>query len=161
MLACPPNIEFQRLSLSIKFATRVVELAPDDEEHWNAQTFWNTLGYAQYRSGDYKAAAESLTRAVELPYGDDVYNHVFLAMSYWQLGDEPAAFRFYQQAVEWTEKNGLTDHLRDDFIAEAARMLGTDVVPNRRKPSGSETDEIPVVREPDLPQAVRTSRPRQ
>ena len=158
-LACPPKIEYQRLAKSIELVNRAIELTPDEERYWNAQTYWNTLGYAQYCSADYEAAVESLTRAVEKPYGGVVYNHLFLAMACGQIGDQETGLQFYRLAVEWTEENTPADAWLTDRFREAADMLGTELRPFLG-PFESEVDKIPIVSESDLTEAIRRSRER-
>ncbi len=156
-LATHPMAEFQQPCRSVEMAIRSVALAPDVQKYWNAQRYWNTLGVAQYRCGDYDAAVASLTRSVELPAGENGYNYVLLAMAYWQLGDEDTSMGYYQRAQEWTENHLLGDGQLRSFLAEAARLLGMERVSIRTKPSDSEKYEVPILREGDIPGTFYTS----
>jgi tetratricopeptide (TPR) repeat protein len=94
-------------------------------------TFWNTLGVAHYRAGDWKAAIAAFDKSINLQAGGDAFDWFFLAMAHCKLGNRGEARKRYDQAVEWLEKNGpmLTtnpqwaDELRR-FRAEAEETLG-------------------------------------
>ncbi len=94
-----------------------VQLAP------GAGGCWNTLGVAQYRRGDWKAAIEALTKSTELSKGGDGINWFFLAMAHWRLGDKSAARSWYDKAVRWTDKNRPKDEELSRFRGEAAALL--------------------------------------
>src|SRR5207253_1145365 len=66
---------------------------------------WNTLGVAHYRAGDWKAAVAALDKSVELAKGGDAFDWLFLAMSHRKLGNHDDARKWYDQAVQWLEKN--------------------------------------------------------
>jgi uncharacterized protein HemY len=53
-------------------ATKIVELVP------NEGSFWNTLGMAHYRAGDWKAAVEALNKSIELHQGAETSDWFFL-----------------------------------------------------------------------------------
>jgi tetratricopeptide (TPR) repeat protein len=85
---------------AVQLAKRAVELAPTQS------SYWNTLGTAQYRAGDWRAAIGALEKSEELKpgrYTSD--NAFFLAMAHWQLGEQDEARRWYGQAVKWMEEN--------------------------------------------------------
>jgi tetratricopeptide (TPR) repeat protein len=110
---------------------------------------WITLGVAHYRAGDWKAAVTALQKSLELRKTGDIYNcraWLFLAMAHWQMGKKEEARRWYQQAVQWMERNqpALEEHrprakqLRH-FRDEAAELLGIKADPmsnERQKPQG-------------------------
>jgi tetratricopeptide (TPR) repeat protein len=106
---------------AVDLAKKAVELAP------NAGGYWNTLGVAQYRAGEWQTAIESLSKSMELLAGRiESYNSFFLAMAHWQLGDKSKARSWYARAVEWMEKNQAADEECFRFRAEAAALLGVD-----------------------------------
>ena len=85
---------------AVQFAKRAVELSP------NMASFWNTLGTAQYRAGDWRGAIEALNKSEEsMPGRYTSGNALFLSMAHWQLGEQDEARRWYGRAVEWMEKN--------------------------------------------------------
>jgi serine/threonine protein kinase/Flp pilus assembly protein TadD len=92
-------------------------------------SFWNTLGIAYYRNGEYPAAVEALGRATELPNdevqdGGNSYNWFFLAMAHHQLGEKDLARQCYGKAVEWMKKNRPNNVELRRFRAEAEEVLG-------------------------------------
>jgi tetratricopeptide (TPR) repeat protein len=106
---------------AVSLARRAVALAPREE------VYWNTLGVACYRSGDWSAAIEALMRSMELlPDQSEGFNSCFLAMAHWQLGDKPQARSRYDKAVPWMEKNQPKDEELIRFRAEAAALLGVE-----------------------------------
>jgi hypothetical protein len=113
---------------AVELATKVVKLQPENG------TYWNTLGVALYRAGDWTGAIEALEKSMELRSGGDSYDWFFLAMAHWQLGEEEQddavrrrhqteARRWYDKAVEWMEKNKPDDEELRRFHAEAAEGL--------------------------------------
>jgi eukaryotic-like serine/threonine-protein kinase len=78
---------------------------------------------AHYRTGDWKAAIEALTKSTELSKGGDGNNGFFLAMAHWRLGDKSAARSWYDKAVRWTNNNGPKDEALSRFRGEAAALL--------------------------------------
>src|SRR5205823_3087568 len=102
---------------------KAVELSPRDG------AIWNTLGVAQYRAGDWKAAITSLEKSMSLRNGGDSADWFFLAMAHRQLGDQPQARRWYDKAVAGMEKHQPNDDELRRFRAEAAERLGLPAVP--------------------------------
>ena len=97
----PPDAKLRDPGRAVQLAKRAVELAP------NESAYWNTLGAAQYRAGELEQArVEALKKSMELRTGGYTSNDwFFLAMAHWQLGDKDEARKWYDQAVEWMEKN--------------------------------------------------------
>jgi serine/threonine protein kinase len=89
-----------------------------------ADLYWNTLGVAQYRMGHWPAAVEALEKSCRLRAGGSSHDFFFLAMAHWQLGDKPAARRWYDKGVQWMAENQPDDPQLFDFQAEAAALLG-------------------------------------
>jgi tetratricopeptide (TPR) repeat protein/serine/threonine protein kinase len=102
---------------AVKVAEKAVELAPQDGANWN------TLGAAHYRAGHWKAAVTALEKSRELRKGGDSFDWFFLAMAHWRLGDKEQARKWYDQAVQWMEKNKPQDEELHRFRAEAAELL--------------------------------------
>jgi WD40 repeat protein/serine/threonine protein kinase len=125
LLATCPDPQFRDPARAVGLANRAVDLGSKDG------LFHNTLGVAQYRAGDWKAARASLQQAMQLRQGGDSFTWFFLAMVHWQLGDNREAWQWYDQAIQWTEKNQRA--LAKDaaygeqlgrFRAEAGDLLG-------------------------------------
>jgi len=49
-----------------------------------------------------------------------------LAIAYWQSGNKVEARKWYDEAVQWMEKNAPTDESFIRFRAEAEEVLKTD-----------------------------------
>jgi tetratricopeptide (TPR) repeat protein len=117
LLTTCPDSKLRDPSRAVELAKKAVELAPKEG------TLWNTLGVAQYRAGDWKAAIEALSKSMELRNGGDSNDWFFLAMAHWQLGDKPQARSWFDKAVEWMEKNQPRDEELLRFRDEAAALL--------------------------------------
>ena len=68
---------------------------------------------------------------MELRKGGDSNDWFFLAMAHWQLSDKEQARKWYDQAVEWMEKNKPEDEELLRFRAEAAALLGLPIPPKK------------------------------
>ena len=80
---------------------------------------------AYYRAGDWKAAIEALEKVEASSTMDgDSFDWFFLAMAHWQLGEKDEARKWYDQAVQWMEKNQPQDEELRRFRAEAEELLG-------------------------------------
>ena len=114
---------------------RAVELAKNatQGEPGNA-AYWNTLGVAQYRAGDYEAAIKALGKSMELRSVGDASDWLFLAMAHWQLKHTEEARRWYDKGTAWMEKKNSDDEELLRFRAEAAELLGIPLKP----PAGKE-----------------------
>ena len=117
-LATAADPKFRNPARAAEHAKKAVELAPKEGD------FWNTLGVAHYRAGDWKTAIEALEKSMQLRKGGDSLDWFFLAMARWQLGDKERARKWYDQAVQWMEKNNPKDNELRRFHAEAAALLG-------------------------------------
>jgi uncharacterized protein HemY len=86
--------------------------------------YWNTLGVAQYRMGEWDAAVTALEKSMELGSGHDSFNLFFLAMAHWHLGQKEKALDWYRQAVEWMNVHSPKDEELLRFRVEAEELLG-------------------------------------
>ncbi len=102
---------------AVDLARKAVGLAAGE------RMYWNTLGVAHYRAGDWKQAVEPLTKSMELGKGGDGNDWYILAMAHWQLGDKTQARSWYDKAVPWMEKNQPKNEELVRFRAEAAALL--------------------------------------
>ena len=78
---------------AVALAVKTVERDP------RCSTYWNTLGAAHYRAGDFQAATADLDQAVALGNGGTVFDHVFLAMAHMQLGNREIARHWFDRAM--------------------------------------------------------------
>jgi tetratricopeptide (TPR) repeat protein len=122
-LATYRNLRFRDPAWAVELARRAVELAPKERD------YWNTLGAANYRAGDWKAAIAALEKSSELRNGGNAFDWFFLAMARRQLGQANEARTWYDKAVAWMEKNGPKNEELLRFRAEAAALLGLTDLP--------------------------------
>jgi superkiller protein 3 len=104
---------------AIEIAHRAIQLSPQKAE------YWNTLGAAQYRAGDWRTAVATLKKSEDLLPGRSTtcVNALFLAMAYWQLNERDEARQWYEKAVEWMEKQQTGDTQLHRIRAEAEELL--------------------------------------
>ncbi|HTK77481.1 MAG TPA: hypothetical protein VL371_19610, partial [Gemmataceae bacterium] len=111
---------------TLRDSARAVRLAQSAVIRGERSSFVGTLGAAQYRAGDFRAAVANLDRATRLQderlgTGDQL----FRAMAHWRVGNTDAALRYYDDAVrgeEWPN-DGYDSGLRM-LREEAAAVLG-------------------------------------
>jgi tetratricopeptide (TPR) repeat protein len=124
-LATCPDKDLRNSMEAVELAEKAVEGVP------RIGCNWRTLGVARSRAGDASGAVAALQKSLELastnffdrPRGDSS-EWFFLAKAYWQLGDKESARKWYDQAVQWTERNRPHDPQLRRFRQEAAEMLG-------------------------------------
>jgi tetratricopeptide (TPR) repeat protein len=102
---------------AVEHAKKAVELTP------NQGDYWNTLGTAHYRAGEWKSAIAALEKSTELRNGGDSFDWFFLAMAHWQLGKKDEARKWHDKAVAWMDKNQPGDEELVRFRAEAESLL--------------------------------------
>jgi tetratricopeptide (TPR) repeat protein len=120
LLATCPDLALRDPKRALALATKATLLKPKEG------TYWNTLGVAHYRAGDWKASLAALQKSMRLSEGGDANDWLFLAMAHWQLGEKGHARQWYDRAVQWMDKNQPKDEERCRFRAEAAKLLGVN-----------------------------------
>jgi serine/threonine protein kinase len=95
--------------------------------------YWDTLGLAYYRAGEWPAAADAAEKAMSLKGGGGAVEWLLLAMAKAKLGGRPQAREWYDKSERWLEKNPMTDELFY-LRKEAAGALG---LPEPGPPGGS------------------------
>jgi uncharacterized protein HemY len=103
---------------AVEHARRAVDLAPQQGG------FYNTLGVAQYRAGDWQGAVDALGRSMELAGGGSAFDWFFLAMAHWQLGQQDLAREWFEKAVLWMDERQPDNEELGRFRAEAEELLG-------------------------------------
>jgi len=116
-LANCPDKDVADAREAVALARQLVEREPQ------AGAFWNTLGVAQYRAGDWRAALASLKESMAFRSGGDGYDWFFLAMAHWQLGEKERALQWYQRGVKSMEKMRPEQYELPEFKAEAEAQL--------------------------------------
>jgi tetratricopeptide (TPR) repeat protein len=122
-LATFPEASGRDPGRALELAQKAVALAPTKSSPWN------TLGVAQYRTGDGRAAIASLTKSMLLRKGSSGPDWFYLAMAYWQVGEKEEARRWYAKAVSWVKANPMDQREFLELSAEAARQLGIEDPP--------------------------------
>jgi tetratricopeptide (TPR) repeat protein len=118
LLATCVDPTFRNGQQAVESAKKAVKLAP------TVGDWWGTLGVAQYRAGDWKAAIEAFGKAMEIKKALNHRECFFLAMTLWRLGEKEKARQWYGKAVEWMDKNDPKNQELRRFRAEAADLLG-------------------------------------
>jgi tetratricopeptide (TPR) repeat protein len=113
-----PIVAVRNPAEAIPLAKQAVASAPSTGK------YWNTLGVAYYRAGDYQSAVATLEESVKRGEGGTAWDFFFLAMAQKHLGNITEASRWYEKAVSRMEKNAPLhgDLLR--YRAEADSLLG-------------------------------------
>ena len=116
-----PTAARKTTSETLKLAQEAVDARPNE---W---MFWNPLGLAKVREGDWKgaiAAIEESIRLNKLNKGGVAHDWFVLSIARWHLGEKEKARDLYEKAVEWMAQNPevFTEELRT-FRAEAAKVL--------------------------------------
>jgi serine/threonine protein kinase/Flp pilus assembly protein TadD len=132
-----PDKQFRNPAKAVEFAKEAVEKVGKSDHHPRDEgDCWKTLGVAQYRAGDWKAAVAALDKAMPFRSGGDGTDWFVLAMVHQRLGDKEEARRWYDKAVEWMGKNKPQDEELRSFRAEAAELLKIDGNPKDKPDKG-------------------------
>jgi serine/threonine protein kinase/tetratricopeptide (TPR) repeat protein len=121
-LATFPDPRFRDPGQAVALAEKAVTQQPKES------SYWNTLGVARYRKGDWKGAITALEKASELNGGRDPNDAFFLAMAHWQLQDRKQARHYFDLAVQLMDKAGKPSEELARFRAEAAALLGLEKI---------------------------------
>ena len=103
MLVAHAETTAEQTAQALVWAKNAVELAPMEG------TYWNTLGAAHYRAGEFPAAIQALEKSMELAKGGNSFDWFFLAMAHWQLGHSDNARKWLAKAIEWMQKHRPKD----------------------------------------------------
>jgi tetratricopeptide (TPR) repeat protein len=99
LLATCPDLKLRDPRRAVELARKAVQLAPHEGN------YWNTLGAAHYRAGDWQPAIDALNKSRELRHGGDALDWVYLAMAYRKLNHPEEARQWYDRAVQWLDAN--------------------------------------------------------
>ena len=107
--------------LAIRLSRQAVDWEP------NQPGFWNTLGVAYYRLGDWSSASSALQKSMDLNGGGDPADWFFLAATNQHVGKAQQAQQLFDKSVAWMRKNpdkvkGREAELQQ-FQAEIALLL--------------------------------------
>jgi serine/threonine protein kinase/WD40 repeat protein/tetratricopeptide (TPR) repeat protein len=121
LLATCAAAELRDPKRAIEHAHKAIALSPEQAD------YWNTLGAAQYRAGNWNEAIAALQKHRELRNNDAEWtNPLFLAMTHWQLGNKDEAVQWYNRSVDWMEKKQANSELMRRLRAETAALLNIE-----------------------------------
>ena len=86
--------------------------------------WWNILGIARYRAGDWHAALAALNRFLTFQAGGGAWDRFYLAMAHRRLGHELSAWDWYRQACAEMDSATVGKVKLRWLRAEAAALLG-------------------------------------
>jgi serine/threonine protein kinase/Flp pilus assembly protein TadD len=107
---------FRDPARAASLALKVVQQVPENGD------FWNTLGVAQYRQGQWMEAVVSLEKANRIHQERDEGTWWFLAMAHWHLRQKEAARTCYDRADELAKGYEYPRAEEGRFRAEAAQL---------------------------------------
>jgi tetratricopeptide (TPR) repeat protein len=116
-LATTSSIHHRNPARAVELATRATAWAPRDA------TYWNTLGVARYRAGQWQPAIDALGKSIELQPNIDPSNWIFLAMAHRQLGQTDEARKWYGKATQWLGQSKDQNEELNRFRAEAESVF--------------------------------------
>jgi WD40 repeat protein/serine/threonine protein kinase/tetratricopeptide (TPR) repeat protein len=116
-LATAPEVQFRDPQRAVELAQRAVD------NNTGNQAYWNTLGVAHFRAGNYEAAYAALKKSLSFLKAD-AYDFLFLAMTDWKLGRETEARAWYDKAIQSMNPTAAQDEELVRFRSEAEELLG-------------------------------------
>ena len=119
---------YEGVSLALSLASKATRSRP------NCGTYWNTLGAAQCRAGDYSAAIDSLQNAKLLEQGGTAFDDFFLAIAHAQIGNHQRALHQLSEGEGWMDRNApehpellrLREEARSNLLAGAETAASAD-----------------------------------
>jgi tetratricopeptide (TPR) repeat protein len=123
-LATSPDPSIRSAPRAVEAAKKAIALRPQDA------ALWNTLGVAHYRNGEWKAGIEAQEKSMALQkerQGGGPWQWFFLAMAHWHLGEKEKARKWFDESVQWIEKN------QPDKYKDGAASYGGPGEPNKEE----------------------------
>lgn len=121
-LANHPDPKLRNPGEAVELARRASVAMPEED------TYWNTLGAAQFRAGDFRGAIASLERSIEIGGGTG-FDHVFLAMAHARLGDLEQGEYWLVQAIGWADRERPGDDVMGKLCDEARSVIASGPAP--------------------------------
>jgi tetratricopeptide (TPR) repeat protein len=113
-----PDETLRDPGLAVALAERAVARQPEQAG------YWNTLGVARYRNGDWKEARTALEQSVARGDGGSAHDWFFLAQACQRLGDIERARAWRDKAVRWLDAQDAKPEDLLRYRAEADALLG-------------------------------------
>src|SRR5262249_38780464 len=118
LVTCPePRI--RDAARAVKHVEQALALKP---EAWQ---FWNTLGVARYRLGDWKGTIRAMAQASQMDGGTegaDGGDCLCMGMAYWRLEEREPPRESFQKALRLIEKNSRPTLEWQQFRTEAEAL---------------------------------------
>jgi serine/threonine protein kinase/Flp pilus assembly protein TadD len=124
LLVTCPDSKLRNPPEAVDLVKKAFTLAAKSPCSGNPNNWWNTLGVAYYRAGNWQKAKEALSMSVKRNSGGSATDWYFLAMTCQQLGAEKEARMWYQRAEDWMSSMRPQDEELQRFQQEAAKVLG-------------------------------------
>ncbi|MCI0354032.1 MAG: tetratricopeptide repeat protein, partial [Acidobacteria bacterium] len=102
---------------AVELVQGIIQSAPHSGAAWTA------LGMAQYEAADWSSAIESLEKSMEVRKAGSSIDWFLLSMAHARLGNADAARKWYDQAVQWMDKNQPNNASLREFRAPAEELL--------------------------------------
>ena len=116
LLLSHPDPDSDDPALALTLASQVVE------RFSASSVYWNTLGVAFFRTGNFESAVTALDRAIALSSGGTAFDHVFLAMSHARLGNLEVSQECLARAMFDKEK-GHPSHTELARLCDEAQSI--------------------------------------
>jgi tetratricopeptide (TPR) repeat protein len=113
-----PDETLRDPALAVELAEKAVAREPEEAY------FWNTLGLARYRKGDWAGARAALEQSMERSDGGSPQDWFFLALAYQRLGETERARNWREKAVRWMDANHNKAEDLMRYRAEVEALLG-------------------------------------
>lgn len=117
-LADCPAKQFRDPKRAVELSKKAIRKDPQSDRYWGC------LAVAQARNGQWQEANESIRKSMELSSGGDGRQWFLLAMTQWHLGNKQEARKWYDQAVDWMEKNNANHEELRRFRKEVEGTTG-------------------------------------
>jgi serine/threonine protein kinase len=91
-LSTSPERQWRDPELAVRLARKAVDLTPEDRDAWDA------LRVASYRARDWEICIFATKRLMEAERGDSEVFCLYLAVAYWNHGDEAQGRMWYQRS---------------------------------------------------------------
>jgi tetratricopeptide (TPR) repeat protein len=118
LLCTCPDETFWNSEQAVTFSRKAVELSPREAN------YWNTLGVALFRAGEFEEARTALEKSMSLADGGGPHDWLFLAQIEASLDHPNEARRWFDRSEKFLIENGARLEEIGRFYAEAAEILG-------------------------------------
>jgi tetratricopeptide (TPR) repeat protein len=112
------DVSFWSPREAVRHARRATVVQPQEGN------YWNTLGAALYRAGEWEEAKAAFAQSMTLRRNGNSFDWFFLALAERKLGRAAEARGLYDRAVEWFRQFAPHDQELYRFQVEAAHELG-------------------------------------